>query len=417
MSNRHSSNRTFICSVLTLLALCLGAIISSPWRDDVLAKSTSVSNQEPAKKGSEPIATTGQQKPKQLLGRTGKDHALLFATDDYDHWPRLNNPIDDARAIADELKNYYGFETEVLENRNEYSNPEYNLKYAAADAQAFAEELKKQQQNLGNYSSIKVIPLLDREATKANILLALKKLAGQESELPAGVPAAIRELKPAKIEDAVIVFFAGHGSAYQQRFYLIPHDLGVVSKRSEMNAETLKTIMGHSISDIDLEDAFDQIYAGHLLLVLDAANSGQALEAEEKRRGPMNSKGLAQLAYEKGMYILAASQSYQGSIELAQFQHGLLTYVLLEGLTTTKADTDHDGQVTALEWLNYATERVPSLQLELEQEALKNLRHHPTALRLQPNSPQDEPKKSTVQRPRVFYRQELETQPLIVARP
>jgi hypothetical protein len=52
-----------------------------------------------------------------------------------------------------------------------------------------------------------------------------------------------------------------------------------------MNAETLKTIMGHSISDIDLEDAFDQIYAGHLLLVLDAANSGQALEAEEKRRG------------------------------------------------------------------------------------------------------------------------------------
>jgi hypothetical protein len=36
--------------------------------------------------------------------------------------------------------------------------------------------------------------------------------------------------------------------------------------------------------------------AGHLLMVIDACNSGQALEAEEKRRGPMNSKGLAQLA-------------------------------------------------------------------------------------------------------------------------
>ena len=35
--------------------------------------------------------------------------------------------------------------------------------------------------------------------------------------------------------------------------------------------------------------------------MIDACNSGQALEAEEKRRGPMNSKALAQLAYEKGI--------------------------------------------------------------------------------------------------------------------
>jgi hypothetical protein len=76
---------------------------------------------------------------------------------------------------------------------NEYSNPEYNLKFAAADAQAFGEELKKQQQKLGTYDAIKVIPLLDREATKANILLALRTLAGQETELPAGVPAALRD--------------------------------------------------------------------------------------------------------------------------------------------------------------------------------------------------------------------------------
>jgi uncharacterized caspase-like protein len=117
MPGRRNSNRSFICLVLTLLALSLGATIASPWRDGVLAASTFVSNQEPLKKGSESVDTTRQQKPKQIAARTGKDHALLFATDEYDHWPRLNNPIDDARAIADELKNYYGFETEVLENR------------------------------------------------------------------------------------------------------------------------------------------------------------------------------------------------------------------------------------------------------------------------------------------------------------
>ena len=36
----------------------------------------------------------------------------------------------------------------------------------------------------------------------------------------------------------------------------------------------------------------------------------------------MNSKGLAQLAYEKGMYILTAAQSYQAALEAAQFGHG-----------------------------------------------------------------------------------------------
>jgi uncharacterized caspase-like protein len=50
------------------------------------------------------------------LVRTGKDYALLIATDDYDHWPHLDNPIVDARDLELELKNYYGFNTEVVTN-------------------------------------------------------------------------------------------------------------------------------------------------------------------------------------------------------------------------------------------------------------------------------------------------------------
>jgi uncharacterized caspase-like protein len=48
--------------------------------------------------------------------RKGKDFALLIAVNDYDYWTDLTNPISDARAVAEELKHYYGFETEVLEN-------------------------------------------------------------------------------------------------------------------------------------------------------------------------------------------------------------------------------------------------------------------------------------------------------------
>ena len=73
--------------------------------------------------------------------------------------------------------------------------------------------------------------------------------------------------------------------------------------------------------------------------MIDACNSGQALEAEEKRRGPMNSKGLAQLAYEKGMYILTAAQSYQAALETSQLGHGYLTFALVEeGLKKGMAD-------------------------------------------------------------------------------
>ncbi|MBK5280294.1 MAG: caspase family protein [Bacteroidia bacterium] len=48
-----------------------------------------------------------------------KDYALFFATDTYDYWKNLVNPIYDANTIAAELKSKYGFEVEVVENANQ----------------------------------------------------------------------------------------------------------------------------------------------------------------------------------------------------------------------------------------------------------------------------------------------------------
>lgn len=47
-----------------------------------------------------------------------QDYALLFATDQYDHWTDLVNPIDDAQSLAKILKERYGFQVEVIENPN-----------------------------------------------------------------------------------------------------------------------------------------------------------------------------------------------------------------------------------------------------------------------------------------------------------
>ena len=213
----------------------------------------------------------------------------------------------------------------------------------------------------------------------------------------------------------MIIYFAGHGTAQAQRFYLIPHDLGYTGDRTKLTEKGLQEILSHSISDLELEQMVEGLDAGHLLLVIDACNSGQALEAEEKRRGPMNSKGLAQLAYEKGMYILTAAQSYQAALEAAQLGHGLLTYALIEeGLKTASADTQpKDGVLIAREWLDFATDRVPLMQ----EEKMKQARGVGVGIAFTEGEKNLPDQSRTVQRPRVFYRREMEANPLVIAKP
>ena len=304
----------------------------------------------------------------------------------------------------------------IVAGVNQYSNADYNLKFAVADGQAFAEEFERQQKTLGQFSRIEVVKLFDQQATKESLLYALRRLSGQLTvKLPEGAPVELEKISPAQPEDAVIVYFAGHGTAQENRFYLIPHDLGYQGKRTELDVAGLREILSHSVSDLELEQVFSEIDAGLSLMVIDACNSGQALEAEEKRRGPMNSKGLAQLAYEKGMYILTAAQSYQAALEAEQLGHGYLTFALVEeGLKTLKADGEPaDGEVVLREWLNYATERVPRMQ----EEKMRTAR----GLRKELAFVEGEEKvadvdKRNVQRPRVFYRREEDARPLVVAK-
>jgi WD40 repeat protein len=294
---------------------------------------------------------------------------------------------------------------------NEYANNQYNLKYAVADAKSFGEEMRRRQTQLAGFERVAVVQLLDQDATKANILEAIKRLSGEPGAPgpPTLKSGPLDALKRAEPEDTVVIYYAGHGTAQAQRFYLIPHDLGYSGERTKLTEQGLKTILAHSISDIELETAVEGLDAGHLLLIIDACNSGQALEAEEKRRGPMNSKGLAQLAYEKGMYILTAAQSFQAALEASQLGHGYLTYALVEeGLKTPIADSaPKDGVVIAREWLNFATERVPQMQEE------KMSQGRGVGLEIV----FVEGEKQSVQRPRVFYRRELESNPLVIVKP
>lgn len=67
--------------------------------------------------------------------KEGTDYALLFATDEYDYWTDLVNPVNDAKTIAEELEKHYGYTVElvlnptrkdVLKKLKEYAKREYH---------------------------------------------------------------------------------------------------------------------------------------------------------------------------------------------------------------------------------------------------------------------------------------------------
>jgi hypothetical protein len=286
---------------------------------------------------------------------------------------------------------------------DKYENSDYNLQFAGADALGFSEELQQQMDKQRRFERFDVTVLRDQNATKTNILAAIDDLA--------------QRVHP---EDDLLIFIASHGTAARDHFFMIPYDLGYAGSRTQLDEQAVNSILQHSISDQDLEKSLEQVDAGRILLVIDACNSGQALVTDEKRRGPMNSKGLAQLAYEKGMYILTASQSYQAAQEVSRIGHGLLTYALtVEGLQKGMADFEpRDGIIVMREWLDYGTGRVPKLQLE-ELERARTLGRSLSfgeivqARTVRPTSNE----LREMQHPKLFYRRELDGTPWVVSAP
>ena len=139
---------------------------------------------------------------------------------------------------------------------NDYANDDFKLKYAVPDAIDFVQEIKSQQERLATYDRHFVVSLADATATRANFLYALRRLAGKETgPLPAEVPAQLAQLRPAQPEDTIFIYFAGHGKAAGDAFYMVPFDLGYGGTRADLNATAMKIITSHSVSNIDLEEA------------------------------------------------------------------------------------------------------------------------------------------------------------------
>jgi WD40 repeat protein len=263
---------------------------------------------------------------------------------------------------------------------SEYENPAWNLSFAANDARLMREALVQSLRGTGEYEEVIDVLLTagggaarreggsEGVATKENLRNAISLLAGGElsNEERARIPNAGRILMTTP-EDLVVVFISSHGYRDEQNFYLLPYNIGRGVGRV-ITPELLQS----SVSNDDLSLWLRDVDAGEMVLIVDACHAAAAVSSGDFKPGPMGSRGMGQLAFDKGMRVLAATQPDTTAAEVNHvgqnktIQQGLLTYALAEmGLERRMADADNDLTILMPEWLQYGVKQVPALHAEV----------------------------------------------------
>jgi hypothetical protein len=232
---------------------------------------------------------------------------------------------------------------------DDFANPALKLNFAAADARSFAQQAATAAAPL--YGGVSVTLLLNEQATRAGILGAFDRLAG--------------EIRP---RDTFLFYVATHGVLDEDtdRFLLVPQDLADISSWASMARA--------SIDEPTLIAALSRIQARDALLFLDTCHSGK-----------ITADALANMGHETGRYLLTASTSVQEALDSYDDRNGVFVHAVAEALSG-RAGQDSDGNLGALSLGEYVSRRVGELAREKghDQDALfrtaqRDLRSFPVA--------------------------------------
>ena len=225
---------------------------------------------------------------------------------------------------------------------NNFDNPAWDLKFSANDAKGYAEILPAK--FTGVKSDVQLLTNGEGQIkpSKENFKAALRKLADSGSSP----------------DDIVVLTIASHGLTDDKdnQFYIIPADIPGQDKR------VTPELLARSISTDELSEWLADVDAAEIIMILDTCQSGAALGGEAFKPGPMGDKGLGQLAYDKAMLVLTATNENNAAMELDNLGHGLLSYALLEdGL-----GGGLEGQeITLKDWLAYGKTRTAELYAKI----------------------------------------------------
>jgi WD40 repeat protein len=254
-------------------------------------------------------------------------------------------------------------------NRTENSSA-WKLNYAANDARQMSKVVGDKLGGTKQFGEVVRVRLVsdapgkqeagEAAATKVHLQAVLDVLAGRremDEVLKKEIP-DIAHVAKAEPEDLVLLSFSSHGYTDDRGvFHIVLWDIGKDTPQDKITPE----LQGNSLSSDVLSGWLRDVDSGEMTMIVDACHSEATVAAEGFKPGPMGSRGLGQLAYDKGMRILAASKSNEEAMELGgPIKQGLLSYALIEeGLVEGKAAKG--GKILMSNWLSYGEQEVPNL--------------------------------------------------------
>lgn len=215
------------------------------------------------------------------------------------------------------------------------------LRYASADARVILEFFSSRQ---GNIKSDNTRWFLDNEpgheATKENILSALGDW------LPR---AASHKM------DTVILFYSGHGIIYQGDGYFVTYD----ADPERWSATALPMY--------EVQRKLGKIEAERIIVLVDTCHSAGVVKDAlftMRRGGEYNMEKLRRELAGTGRAVITSCDKNEQSLETDEYQHGLFTYFLWQGLLG-KAETNGDGRIDLDEAYRYVYDNVTSTAAKL----------------------------------------------------
>ncbi|MFC3182068.1 WG repeat-containing protein [Cypionkella sinensis] len=213
---------------------------------------------------------------------------------------------------------------------NDYADGRLQLKYAAADAQAFANAMKKS--GAGVFKSVNVTTLLDRDVTEAKLDAAFTEMG-----------------KQAKSQDVFLFFLAGHGKTVEGKYYFIPQDF---------RFEGDDPIRAKGIDQDRWQEWAARVKAKKSVMIYDTCESGSLTGTRSVDAAMAQSAAVERLTRAMGRTILSASTDDAPALE-GYNGHGVMTWAMLDAMG--QADTNGNATIEVTELASFLDVKVPEV--------------------------------------------------------
>ena len=279
----------------------------------------------------------------------GTANLIVSATDRYGNTSvkSMNVEVQSApRGISSQLS-WYKKQYAIVVGIDKYNNANIeSLNNAVNDAKAIADMFE--------FMGYEVISLLNAEATKANILKALRSVKDKATE-----------------KDSFVFYFAGHGQAISDEIgdktgFLMPYD-----SNTDLSSNDIFDYQYSAISLATIRQLTKFIKAKHIALLLDSCFSGLAMKRNMPKIEKPDLDYYRDMLNRKAINILTAGDDQPVSDGSG---HSPFTRALLEGLKNAGLDVqDRDGLATFNELAVYVKTKVEKATNRRQRPQFDNL--------------------------------------------